>query len=1404
MEIFKRAKAAIRALKGVPEIEEHLNRDAFGLAETVRHGFPHMATTLAVDHVQGLIAVGNRSGVIRIFGRPAVEVSVRHEVKDFESCQVLHLAFMPNEGALLSATSDNTLHMWDLKSKEITVAQSVHFDEESVTAGAITSLCAPIQSDWIYVGLSSGNVFMVNAKTFQVSGYTIYWNKVVELSQRARPGAVNAILEHPTDCGKILIVYDHLLVLWDLRRQSPVYRCPTKEAVRGADWSSDGKSFMTGLRNGSLATWNSKDGKLMRMTRPHAVHTGELACHGIHKLKWMSTKDEPIVFFTGGMPVQQDGMTNTLTILSSSQELQVVEYESRVVDFCLLKTGVYPSDTQDPHSVVVLLEDTIEVIDLLSPSCNEFTMPYDITLQSPTITSVLYEGDLPAEVVGLLVSAGSKQVPKEGSTRVSRSWPLTGGSRGKSPTKQTADLIVTGHIDGSVRFWESTSTTLMSLYTFDSAVLYEPRKTTCRSKSAPSSPTDGAGAATAHASGDETDGPFRRQVPSESSPNENWDMVEGVPTEEDTSPVTSAQAAAGGSPTEAPRETSGNQAAAAQAAVRASPVAQPVAPAPVSAAPIATPIGGPPATTTITPAKQQATAAAAATTPPVSGKALPSASSAPRCTQPTTPGPSNKEPRAVTTPEATTGGNNTAASSTPRQSLEKSPDSMAAEMPQTEPAELAAAPTSLRFPFAIRHMRFCRRSLSLTLCNELSSVVVCQFGLEPREVREILVSLANPHCPNPVKSLDTAPSSVAGSEHPAVETIPEDAAAAAAADPESVGYVARSASTCLVPWRCRNLAVEQQACGYHPIVCVQCCDAVTGSVSSCGLTSVATDIAHGILAIGSADGVGVFDIQRQTVILTSGLDSLKDVLCIERGERSDKPERSEKSERTENPEKTPRIDKSAKAEKSAKSGTSPVPRSPSVEGDGVPKKSAKSPLASVPRLASVDVESVARKSAKFFLRRKRKSSSKTDLPSPESAEAPPVSSTKNYEHNVDQVSEGEQEDSVSTLPSAAAAAEAGATATARGSVPTLSPAACQTLLLAETFSHQSTTDQHLYCSVWCGSSTGQVYALSLVPLPTDQAPSSVSSASSTGTNAGTGWGVYYHALYMPVCREEPITDLAVLNQHGRVLTSASKQDAAEEEFIAHLEGKPTEEFKKDQFHFLVVCSDQHSWVYALPSSGRETHKYPEATYVVKSAIVDINGSACLSALTLDGRLLAYSLPSMTPLLDAPIDLPGGVDVRTVRSFAWANGGQILYMPSSTEIQRLCMVKENVLKLPGSLPATYVEKEFPKRQEKGLFASLFSSTPEQLDRDELFGKDHSGVASQAVATRQPGSLDKLKGEVAHSNDVFSRARQNLDERGEKLNDLGLKTEKMSENASEYARNARLLAEKYQNQRWWQLF
>ena len=45
----------------------------------------------------------------------------------------------------------------------------------------LTCMHLPFSSKWLYVGTEKGNIHVVNIESFQLSGYTINWNKVIEM-----------------------------------------------------------------------------------------------------------------------------------------------------------------------------------------------------------------------------------------------------------------------------------------------------------------------------------------------------------------------------------------------------------------------------------------------------------------------------------------------------------------------------------------------------------------------------------------------------------------------------------------------------------------------------------------------------------------------------------------------------------------------------------------------------------------------------------------------------------------------------------------------------------------------------------------------------------------------------------------------------------------------------------------------------------------------------------------------------------------------------------------------------------------------------------------------------------------------------------------------------------------------
>ena len=84
----------------------------------------------------------------------------------------------------------------------------------------------------------------------------------------------------------------------------------------------------------------------------------------------------------------------------------------------------------------------------------------------------MYLGDL----IPAIYLVGSKS--KQGSSRgfSSREWPINGGQDTGTESCSYTELVITGHADGSVRFWDSSSTTMQALYKIKTSKFFERNK----------------------------------------------------------------------------------------------------------------------------------------------------------------------------------------------------------------------------------------------------------------------------------------------------------------------------------------------------------------------------------------------------------------------------------------------------------------------------------------------------------------------------------------------------------------------------------------------------------------------------------------------------------------------------------------------------------------------------------------------------------------------------------------------------------------------------------------------------------------------------------------------------------------------------------------------------------------
>ncbi|CAH1230199.1 STXBP5 [Branchiostoma lanceolatum] len=450
------------------EITETLGSEHFQVSKTVRHGFPYQPTAMAYDPVQHILAIGCKSGSIRLFGRPGVDCHVMHD----NDAAVLQLIFLVNEGALVSVCSDDSLHLWNLRQKRPAILHSLKYNRERITYCHL-----PFQSKWLYIGTERGNVHIANIESFVLSGYVINWNKAIELSQRTHPGPVVSLSDNPTDSTKLLIGFETgMIVQWDLKTKTAEcrYACE-QQTLHSLAWHHEGKQFMCSHSDGSLSVWNYRSpSKPAQVFQPHG-HPAQKgskpeACRPIMKVAWPTSRTgDPFIVFSDGLPYERSGRRPCITVMQG-KSVTVLEMEYPVVNFLPVSSTPWPNDFQDPYAIIVLLENDLVVIDLTTPGYPCFQNPYPMDLHESPVTCCTYYADCPPEMIPAFYTVGSRQQKKTGFS--DKNWPVKGGEWGTS-TCSYPEIIITGHADGSLKFWDASAVTLQLLYKLRTSKIFE-------------------------------------------------------------------------------------------------------------------------------------------------------------------------------------------------------------------------------------------------------------------------------------------------------------------------------------------------------------------------------------------------------------------------------------------------------------------------------------------------------------------------------------------------------------------------------------------------------------------------------------------------------------------------------------------------------------------------------------------------------------------------------------------------------------------------------------------------------------------------------------------------------------------------------------------------------------------
>uniref|UniRef100_A0A665WT86 Lethal giant larvae homologue 2 domain-containing protein n=1 Tax=Echeneis naucrates TaxID=173247 RepID=A0A665WT86_ECHNA len=460
---------------------------------TVEHGFPHQPSALAFDPKLQLMAIGTKSGAIKVYGAPGVEFTGLHK----DTTAVTQINFLPGQVSELYAIVPPTKKKEKKKQNKTKKHTNVHREISyncSITpppflllpsATRVTVLLLLKSCDLLCIGTEGGGVYFLQLPCLSLKdNQTLLQDQVTKsLPDDYRCGKslgpVESLQEHPQQSGKILIGYSRgLVVLWDLSTRYADQLFLGKQQLESLVWERTGNLFVSSHNDGGYSVWPVTSSN----TYNHQPVTSTIP----YDDEWMDKlllsvpcSSSPVLLYSGGMPRASYGDRHCLTIQQDKEHI-TLDFTSRVIDFFTIQSPEPEKEFDDPSALVVLLEEELVVIDLQSPGWPSLPTPYLAPLHSSAITCSCHISSVPPKLWERLVNAGKAQ------HGLQQTWPISGGKNLALPSKQQ-ELLLTGHEDGTVRFWDASGVALTPLYKLSTANVFH---TDCDPSDDPQDPSD--------------------------------------------------------------------------------------------------------------------------------------------------------------------------------------------------------------------------------------------------------------------------------------------------------------------------------------------------------------------------------------------------------------------------------------------------------------------------------------------------------------------------------------------------------------------------------------------------------------------------------------------------------------------------------------------------------------------------------------------------------------------------------------------------------------------------------------------------------------------------------------------------------------------------------------------------
>nr|XP_014344770.1 PREDICTED: lethal(2) giant larvae protein homolog 1 [Latimeria chalumnae] len=436
---------------------ERIKQDLFAFNKTVEHGFPNQPSALAYDSKLRLMAVGTKSGAVKIYGAPGVEFTGLHK----ETATVTQMHFISGQGRLLSLLDDNTLHLWEINLRDgyshLEGMQSFilpgrpGFDSANalpsitrITVILLMSFC-----DVACLGTEGGGIYFLALPSLKLKeDETLFQDEVMqsvpdEYKCGKALGPIESLQEHPHSPNKILIGYSRgLVALWDHGTRQVDNLFLGNQQLESLGWESSGKLFVSSHSDGGYMLWPvSCSSPRTQQPISSTVPYGPFPCKAINKILWRTSECGYVCH-----KLMYGGLSVSLVMSDTDMEREF----------------------DDPSSLVVLVEEELVVIDLQTPNWPTVPTPYLAPLHSSAITCSYHISNVPLKLWERIIRAGQQQNLQQSPVN----WPINGGKSLASEPSQKG-LLLTGHEDGTVRFWDASGVSLKPLYKLSTAHIFQ-------------------------------------------------------------------------------------------------------------------------------------------------------------------------------------------------------------------------------------------------------------------------------------------------------------------------------------------------------------------------------------------------------------------------------------------------------------------------------------------------------------------------------------------------------------------------------------------------------------------------------------------------------------------------------------------------------------------------------------------------------------------------------------------------------------------------------------------------------------------------------------------------------------------------------------------------------------------